>query len=1094
MNASSCRCLLKKGSAMSKRMNRHLAGPIAATILITAVAMTVSSPASAAPAPLLPPAPEMVSADALPTVQIDGVVWSQVVVGNTVYAGGRFNNARPAGAAAGTNLTPRGNLLAYDITTGNLITSFAPSLNGQVLSVAASPDGSRVYVVGEFTTANGQARSRVAAYSTATGALITSFNPIGVNSQARAVIATNDTVYVGGGFQGAGATARSNLAAFRASDGALVAWNPNADYTVWALAISNDGTAVFAGGSFQNVGGRPAYGLVKINNATGAVMPWNAQSTVRNAGPDAGITSLRVQGNNVYGTSWHYGPGGNLEGTFKASVGTGDVEWVTDCHGDMYSSFMQNGVVYAVGHAHYCGNMGGGFPQYPAWKYQHTQAWTDAAGGEILNEVYGYPNWHGVKPGPSMISWLPEMAMGSFTGQYQAGWNVTGNSDYVVVGGEFPRVNGAAQQGLVRFARRPISPRLQGPRFTNGQIVPTLVPRSPNSVRVSWVAGFDRDDLSLQYTVYRADTSTPRYSTSANSNWWMTPSLGFVDSGLTPGATYSYRIVVKDSDNNVVNGGSVSVTMPTSVPSTAHADRVRADGARIFWPMNETSGLTVNDRAGVTDGRGDNGVTWNRPGAIAGDTAASLGDNDWSRVYTLGTEMAPDVFTAQVWIRTTTSRGGRILGFGDVQNGNSGHRDRHIYMDNSGRLLFGVRAQDNSARTVTSSLSYRDGQWHQVTATMGAAGMQLFVDGALVASRSDTTAGEAYLGYWRLGGDQLGGWPSTPSIVNFIGDVDEIAIYPTALDQAKINAQYQLRTATPGVNKAPTAAFTSSTNGLTASVDGSGSSDQDGSIVAYAWNFGDGTTGSGRTASHTYAAAGTYNVTLTVTDDDSAQGAVVRAVTVTAAAQSLAADSFTRVVSNGFGTADVGGVWTVTSSSALSVDGAAAKMILSAGTGPSAYLNGVSAADVDATVDVSLDKPGTGGGYYGSLITRRIGTSDYRLKARITATNVTVYLVRTVNGAETTLTSATIAGLTYRAGQVLHLRLRVVGSGTTTIQGKLWVDAQPQPNDWTVTITDATPSLQNPGAVGFFSYLSGSATNAPVTARLDNLNVAAAAP
>jgi hypothetical protein len=110
---------------MSKRMNRHLAGPIAATILITAVAMTVSSPASAAPAPLLPPAPEMVSADALPTVQIDGVVWSQVVVGNTVYAGGRFNNARPAGAAAGTNLTPRGNLLAYDITTGNLITSFA---------------------------------------------------------------------------------------------------------------------------------------------------------------------------------------------------------------------------------------------------------------------------------------------------------------------------------------------------------------------------------------------------------------------------------------------------------------------------------------------------------------------------------------------------------------------------------------------------------------------------------------------------------------------------------------------------------------------------------------------------------------------------------------------------------------------------------------------------------------------------------------------------------------------------------------------------------------------------------------------------------
>ena len=190
-------------------------------------------------------------------MQIDGVVWSQAVVGNTVYAGGRFNNARPAGAAPGTNLTPRGNLLAYDITTGNLVTSFAPNLNGQVLAVAASPDGSRIYVVGDFTTANGQARRRVAAYSTATGALITAFNPVGVSSQARAVVATNDTVYVGGGFQGAGRHSRRNLAAFRASDGALLNWNPDADYTVWALAMSTDGSAIFAGGCSRTSAASP---------------------------------------------------------------------------------------------------------------------------------------------------------------------------------------------------------------------------------------------------------------------------------------------------------------------------------------------------------------------------------------------------------------------------------------------------------------------------------------------------------------------------------------------------------------------------------------------------------------------------------------------------------------------------------------------------------------------------------------------------------------------------------------------------------------------------------------------------------------------
>ena len=53
-------------------------------------------------------------------------MWSQVVVGTTVYAGGSFSNARPAGSAPGTNLVPRSNLLAYNITTGVLVPTFAP--------------------------------------------------------------------------------------------------------------------------------------------------------------------------------------------------------------------------------------------------------------------------------------------------------------------------------------------------------------------------------------------------------------------------------------------------------------------------------------------------------------------------------------------------------------------------------------------------------------------------------------------------------------------------------------------------------------------------------------------------------------------------------------------------------------------------------------------------------------------------------------------------------------------------------------------------------------------------------------------------------
>jgi PKD repeat protein len=51
-------------------------------------------------------------------------------------------------------------------------------------------------------------------------------------------------------------------------------------------------------------------------------------------------------------------------------------------------------------------------------------------------------------------------------------------------------------------------------------------------------------------------------------------------------------------------------------------------------------------------------------------------------------------------------------------------------------------------------------------------------------------------------------------------------------------------------------------------------------IVAYAWIFGDGATGSGGTIDHTYTVAGTYSVTLTVTDDAGATGTASASITV----------------------------------------------------------------------------------------------------------------------------------------------------------------------------------------------------------------------
>jgi PKD repeat protein len=88
----------------------------------------------------------------------------------------------------------------------------------------------------------------------------------------------------------------------------------------------------------------------------------------------------------------------------------------------------------------------------------------------------------------------------------------------------------------------------------------------------------------------------------------------------------------------------------------------------------------------------------------------------------------------------------------------------------------------------------------------------------------------------------------------------------------------------PTPNQAPTASFTASpATGqapLQVSFNGSASSDPDGSIASYSWNFGDGQSGSGSSKNHTYAEPGTYEARLTVKDDKGAQASTAKEIVV----------------------------------------------------------------------------------------------------------------------------------------------------------------------------------------------------------------------
>ena len=194
------------------------------------------------------------------------------------------------------------------------------------------------------------------------------------------------------------------------------------------------------------------------------------------------------------------------------------------------------------------------------------------------------------------------------------------------------------------------------------------MPTSTTSLRVSWKAASDRDDQNLTYKVIRDNAwGSPVHQSTVASNWWNLPAAGFVDTGLTPGATYRYQVIVSDPSNNAVYSTPANVTMPATWSQTSHSTAVLADAPSLYWPLSDAAGPIIA-AGGVTDGTPGTSLAYAQAGIDTG-TAVRLDGTSNSRIYAAGTTLAPDVFTAQAWIKTNTTSGGRILGFGDLKTG-----------------------------------------------------------------------------------------------------------------------------------------------------------------------------------------------------------------------------------------------------------------------------------------------------------------------------------------------------------------------------------------------------------------------------------------
>ncbi|WP_258309997.1 LamG-like jellyroll fold domain-containing protein [Streptomyces sp. CG 926] len=722
-------------------------------------------------------APVSFTADNLPTWQTNGIVWALAQVNGTVFAGGTFSELRPPTGAADS---PREavNFAALNAVTGKptscRLSFTASSTTATVRSLVVSKDKKTLYAAGRFGAVNGVPVSNVAAIDIAGCTPKKDFRP-GFSATVRALAISDTTLYAAGDFSAVQGVPRQKFAAVNATTGELRPFTADADETGRAVELTPDGKNVLLGGDFFTLNGASSHALAVADATTGAVKKtynsFHPLSTVMDIATDATGFYTGNQGNG----------GGVFDGRAAFNLTNFSETWRDRCLGATQNVLPYEGALYISSHAHNCATEGE-FPDDGKRRYlmaQPTQ-YKGAAPAAV----------DGFVPGPRKLGWFPATNGGIGEGVGPRVMAVAGDGDtkYMWVGGEFTTVNGKPQQGLTRFG-------------STGDVGAPTTPVAgaasikPGEVQVRWRTSFDPDDSKLTYRIYRNGATTPVQTLTADSVEFERRQASWTDTTVTAGQTYTYRVTATDGAGNTsAKSATVSVTVPTS--AQAYPNQVRADGAQLYWRYDDTVSPYVADSSidGNTSGVQVNAPALRQtPGAVSGSSTAMGFNGTNQQVYSDHRQTVGSSYSLETWFKTGTTRGGKLIGFGSSTTYLSNEYDMHLYMTDGGRLTFGTWL--GSAQTITTpgSEAYNDNRWHHVVTTQGPAGMALYVDGQLKAT-SSVSAHAQYTGYWHVGGDNLGGWPSRPTSDLFAGQIDETAVYPKVLTAAQVKNHYGLAT------------------------------------------------------------------------------------------------------------------------------------------------------------------------------------------------------------------------------------------------------------------------------------------------------------
>ena len=215
----------------------------------------------------------------------NGEIWDIEVVGSRVFIAGSFTTIQNRRSNNTTTYTQRG-LASYNLTTGLVDTGFRPTFGtGNVDAIEASPDGTKLYVAGNFSSIKGVTRRGLARISLTTGAVVTAFT---ANTDARVteIAATNSTVYIGGIFTRVNNVVRRSLAAVNGTTGAVDTGfvnnlsggiGVNGALSVQRLKLTRDLSKLLVVHTGRQVNGQDRYGIALINTATKQLLPWRTR-------------------------------------------------------------------------------------------------------------------------------------------------------------------------------------------------------------------------------------------------------------------------------------------------------------------------------------------------------------------------------------------------------------------------------------------------------------------------------------------------------------------------------------------------------------------------------------------------------------------------------------------------------------------------------------------------------------------------------------------------------------------------------------------------------------------------------------------------